>query len=94
MIVLLVKYTCKEGLRDAFLEEINRRRIGEKCRTESGNFMYEYSCIEGKNNEIRLIEIWESEEALYNHGRQAHFKEIGNLKAQFVENTEIEKIGD
>lgn len=88
MIIVLVRYKCKSGCRDKYLEAINSNAIGKLSREEEGNIQYEYSY--GLNDdELLLTEIWKDEAAIDNHKNADHFIKLGSLKAEFVDDTEI-----
>lgn len=99
MIVLNVTYKCKPGMRDAFLETIMNEKIDEICRAEDGNSKYDYylpsrSCVSqatADTEELILIEHWRDEKAVSVHKAKPHFARIGEIKAEFVEETIIER---
>jgi len=89
MIVLNVIYKCKPGKREAFLAKINEEGIGAASRAEEGNIKYDYYMSEARKDELFLLEKWQDVSALDRHKEQAHFKRLGELKAEYVETTEI-----
>ena len=91
MIVLNVTYKCKTGKRDAFLEAIRREGIDSASRAESGNIKYDYYMSLENNDELLLLEKWKDPEAVSEHGAMAHFKRLGELKAEYVLDTVIDK---
>ena len=91
MIVLNVTYKCKPELRDEFLEMIMAEGIDVACRAEDGNIKYDYYIPADGSDELLLVEKWRDADALAVHGRQPHFARIGELKADYVEETAIEK---
>lgn len=93
MFALIVKYVCKDGMRERFLEKIREEGIDQKSRMEEGNGRYDYyfPADEDKKNELILLEIWESKEALDAHGKAPHYLRLGELKAKYVEETILEK---
>lgn len=91
MIVLNVTYRCRPGKRDAFLENIKAEGIDTACRAEKGNIKYDYYLPDGESSDLLLIEKWEDADALAAHGRQAHYARLGELKADYVTETVIEK---
>ena len=91
MIVLNVTYKCKEGMRDEFLEAIMTEGIDVACRAEDGNFKYDYYMSTQDDNEMLLVEHWRDADALAVHQSQAHFKRLGEIKNEFVDETIIEK---
>ena len=91
MIVLNVTYKCKADMREEFLEAIMAEGIDVACRAEDGNFKYDYYMSTEDDNEMLLIEKWRDADAVAAHQAQAHFKRLGELKSEFVEETILEK---
>ncbi|MBQ5991792.1 MAG: antibiotic biosynthesis monooxygenase [Clostridia bacterium] len=91
MIVLNVTYKCRPGMREAFLEAIRAEGIDEASRAEAGNLKYDYYLPFGGGDELLLVEKWQDADALAAHGRQPHFLRLGALKAEYVNETVIEK---
>lgn len=91
MVLILVKYVCKNGCREAFLDEIRRQGIDSGSRNEAGNICYEYAFDAENENILVLTEIWKDQEAVAQHGEMLHFKALGELKSAFVERTEIQR---
>ena len=58
MIIVLVKYVCKRGLRERFLHEIQNRKIDVLSREEKGNSRYEYSNSILDDDTLILTELW------------------------------------
>ena len=91
MIVLNVTYRCKAGMRERFLEAIKAEGIDAACRAEDGNFKYDYYMSAEAENEMLLLEKWRDADALAVHQGQPHFKRLGEIKDEFVDETLIEK---
>ncbi len=91
MIILLVKYQCKSQMREEFLRAIQENQIDTKSREEAGNLRYEYSYSITNADELVLTEVWKDEESVKIHGASEHFKQLGELKPIYVEETQIEK---
>ena len=91
MIVLNVTYTCKPDMREEFLEMIITEGIDAASRAEEGNIKYDYYLPVDNSDEMLLVEKWRDAEALAEHARQPHFKRLGELKAEFVQDTVIER---
>lgn len=89
MIIVLVKYVCKPGKREAFLKAIQERGLDAKSRAEVGNGKYEYSFSTTDPDVLFLTEFWQDKEVLATHGQMPHFKALGELKQQFVDAVEI-----
>lgn len=91
MIVLNVTYTCKPDMREEFLEMIITEGIDAASRAEKGNIKYDYYLPVDNSDEMLLVEKWRDAEALTEHAQQPHFKRLGELKAEFVQDTVIER---
>ena len=91
MEVLNVTYHCKPGKRDAFLNAIISEKIDIACRKEEGNLKYGYYLPTDSADEMLLIEKWRDAECLAAHGQQPHYQRLGELKAEFVNETVLEK---
>ncbi len=59
--VLCVSYIAKPGMREAFLKEIESLGIQEKVEREAGCIRYEYYRSARNEDELLLVEKWESE---------------------------------
>ena len=88
MIIVLVRYKCKPGQREQYLDAIDTNNIGKLSQSEEGNIRYEYS-YGIHDDELLLTEVWKDEAAIEVHKNSAHFVKLGDLKAEFVEDTEI-----
>ena len=91
MIVLNVTYKCKADMREEFLEAIMAEGIDAACRAEDGNIKYDYYMSAEDTDEMLLLEKWRDAEALAAHQEQAHFKRLGEIKNEFVEETLFDK---
>ncbi len=91
MIVLNVTYKCKAGMREKFLEAIVSEGIDVACRAEAGNIKYDYYMSTDHADEMLLVEKWRDADAVTSHGQEAHFKRLGEIKNEYVEETIIEK---
>ena len=91
MIVLNVTYKCKPDMREEFLEAIMTEGIDIASRNEAGNIKYDYYFPADGSSDLLLVEKWKDAEALAEHGRQAHFARLKEIKAEYVLDTVIEK---
>ena len=90
MFVLLVRYKCKQGCRDHYSEAIRENHIDELSRAEEGCIRYEYA-FGVAEDELLLTEVWRDAEAIEVQKNSDHFAKLGELKAEFVVNTEFMK---
>ena len=91
MIVLNVTYKCKPGKAKEFFDSVRKEGIDESSRAEEGNIRYEYYFPAEGGDELLLMEKWKDTEAFASHGQQPHFKRLGELKAEYVNETVIDK---
>ena len=80
MIGLLIIYHCKPGMRDAFYQEIVKRRVGAAAKAEPGNVHYEYYLPAEAADDLLLFEGWKDQAALDYHKTTQSFKDLQELK--------------
>ena len=86
-----VHYLVKSGMRQAFYDALMRSGIAAASRAEAGNEKYDYYFSPENENELLLLEIWSSRDAVQQHGETAHFKALGALKTEFITDTVIRR---
>ena len=91
MEILNVTYKCKEGMREKFLEAIKAEGLDAASRAEAGNIKYDYYFSDADPDELFLLEKWCDDGAIKSHGAEAHFKRLGEMKAEFVLETILER---
>ena len=91
MIVLNVTYKCKPGKREAFLKMIAAEGIDAATRAEAGNIRYDYFIPTDGSDDLFLLEKWRDADALAEHGTQPHIARLKAFKAEYVDDTIIEK---
>lgn len=82
-----VHYLLKDGKRDAFYREILSQGIADAARAEEGNEKYAYYFNPDNENELILLEIWKSAEAVQFHMDTPHYRALGELKKAYVTET-------
>ena len=91
MLNLFVLYKAENGeMLRRFYEEVKAAGIIEKSREEAGNLRYDYFFSADKENEILLVEKWESPEAQQEHSKLSHFAELGKIKEKYNIQTKAE----
>ena len=86
-----VHYYLKDGKRDEFYRTLMKSGIAAASRAEKGNEKYDYFYSPDNKNELLLIELWASEEVLKQHWETDHFKALGELKKEYVDDTVISR---
>ena len=85
MYKIYVIYKCFPGKRDIFLNKIKEAELDKAIRAEDGCLQYEYFLPDANDNEILLLETWETKDHQKVHYTQPHMKDLGELKAEYVE---------
>ena len=62
MYTIYVKFTCLPQQRGAFIEKVKSTGVLDAIRKENGCIRYDYYLSEKDNNELLLIEQWETKE--------------------------------
>lgn len=60
-------------------------------QSENGNLQYEIYFPLDSDDDICLIEKWETEEDILAHQKSLHFAILGELKEKYVDKVEIQK---
>ena len=90
MIVVNVTYKMKEGVKPSdFVNALEENGLAPYCRQEEGNICYRYFYPADGKNEVFLLEKWENMELATAHSKNENFEKIGQVKAKYVENTDI-----
>ena len=91
MEILNVTYRCKPGVREKFLGAIRAEGLDEASRSETGNIKYDFYFAANDPDDLFLFEKWADEEAVRSHNQEPHFRRLGELKAEFVDETVLER---
>lgn len=91
MIILHVTFRTHPGKAEEFVRSVLSEGIAKDSEAEAGNEYYDFYYSAENENEVMLLEKWESQDALDLHCKQAHYKRIGELKDRYVVETSIEK---
>ena len=86
-LILYVKYQAKPGCRETFVRQIVEKGILTLIRQEPGCLAYDYYFSAQDENELLLIERWQSAE----HQR-VHMQQLRAIKEQYVDSTTLGKV--
>ena len=84
-------YTGEGDAARAFAEEMTRSGTVAAIRSEPGCVAYDYYFSAQDENELLLIERWESEAHQRVHLQQPHMDAVRAAKAQYIDSTELGK---
>lgn len=91
-LMILVTYTMKQGMREAFIREVTDSGILEQIRMEEGCLGYNYYRAVEDDNRLLLVEKWVSQEHQEMHLQQPHIEDFKEIKERFVIDTQLEKV--
>ena len=89
MIVTTVTYHVRPGCRDEFVKTLIENNTAANTLNEEGCLEYRFSLPVDNENELCLLEKWESAESLIPHRTQPHFLLLQEIRAKYVESTDI-----
>ena len=84
---IAVTFRCLPGKREAFVERVTAEGIREAVLAEDGCHRYDYYFSEKDENEILLIEKWESKNHQQVHLDQPHMVRLREFKGDYIDTT-------
>lgn len=91
-LILYVRYHAKPGGREAFVRQMVEEGILTLIRNEPGCLAYDYYFSAQDENELLLIERWQSAEHQRVHMQQPHMARLRAIKEQYVDSTTLGKV--
>lgn len=92
MYTIYVKFECLPQKRQAFIEKMKETGILDAIRAEDGCVKYDYYLSEKDENELLLIEQWESAQHQQIHIEQPHMAKMREFKNDYIKKTELGEI--
>ena len=89
MYTIYVKFNCIPKKREAFVERLKEEGILEAVRAEDGCYCYDYYFSEADENELLLIEKWESMRHQQIHIEQPHMARLRAIKDDYILSTRL-----
>ena len=86
---IYVVFDCIPGKREAFVKAVTEKGILSAVRAEDGCHRYDYYFSEADQNELLLIEGWETKEHQQVHIDQPHMALLRSFKNDYVETTTL-----
>ena len=91
-LTLYVRYLAKPGCREKFVRQLVEEGILTLIRQEDGCLAYDYYFSAQDENELLLIERWQSAEHQRVHMQQPHMARLRELKEQYVADTRLGRV--
>ncbi len=89
MYSIYVIFKSVPGKREEYIKRLYDEGIVDEIRKEDGCIKYEYYFSEKDENEILLIEHWETKEKQQIHINQPHMARMREIKADYITSTEL-----
>ena len=89
MYTIYVKFDCVPEKREAFVDAVKKEGILAAIRAEDGCIRYDYYFSDSDENELLLIEAWESKRHQEIHIEQPHMARLREIKGDYVKNTTL-----
>ena len=84
MYTIYVIFKCYPGKREAFVKRVREEGVLDAIRAEDGCHRYDYYFSEEDENEIMLIEAWETKQHQQVHIGQPHMATLRSFKDEYV----------
>ena len=91
MLTWNVTYHCKPGQRDAFYEALCELGVRANSNKEEGNIRYDYYFAAEAEDDLLLVETWQTPELQQAHCQTETFAKLQALKQQFCTSVNIDK---
>ena len=87
MYTIYVVVKCLPKKREAFVEAVKQEGILSAIRNEDGCLRYDYYFSDSDENELLLIEAWETKRHQQIHIEQPHMARLREMKGDYIEDT-------
>ena len=89
MYTIFVKFECLPGKRESFVKQVREQGILAAIRAEDGCLQYDYYFSEECENELLLIEAWESKQHQEIHMTQPHMEQLRALNGAYIKSASL-----
>ena len=89
MYTIYVQFMCYPEKREAFVEAVKKEGILDAIRAEDGCLRYDYYFSEADQNELLLIEAWETKKHQQIHIEQPHMARLREIKDGYIKTTTL-----
>lgn len=83
-IVIHCDLQLKAGTRAQLVEEIKKHDLENRVLMEAGNIDYYYAIPVNDKNSLRIVEAWESEDALSEHRQSENIKVWHSIADKYI----------
>jgi len=89
MYTIYVRFQCIPEKRETYVEILKREGILSAVRAEEGCLRYDYYFSDSDENELLLIEAWETQQHQQTHIEQPHMARLRELKKDYIVSTTL-----
>lgn len=89
MYTIYVNFKCVPDKREKFVERVRAEGILSAVLAEDGCLRYDYYFSEADENELLLIEAWETKEHQQIHIAQPHMAKLRSFKNEYITSSEL-----
>ena len=89
MYTIYVRFTCLPEKREAYVKRMQEEGILDLIRAEDGCQKYDYYFSEADENELLLIEAWESKRHQEIHMTQPHMALLRTFRDDYVQSATL-----
>ncbi len=89
MYTIYVQFTCLPQKRAAFIDRVKAEGVLEAIRNEDGCLCYDYYLSEKDENQLLLIEKWETKQHQQVHLTQPHMARLRSFKDDYIVDTKL-----
>ncbi len=89
MYTIYVVFDCYPGKREGFLQRVKDEGVLDAIRAEDGCHRYDYYLSDENENEILLIEAWETKTHQQVHLTQPHMETLRGFKDEYIRSTTL-----
>jgi quinol monooxygenase YgiN len=89
MYTIYVVFKCKENARESFVQRVKNDGILESVLAEDGCLRYDYYFSDKDQNELLLIEEWESKAHQQAHIDTPHMALLRTFKDEYIVSTDL-----
>ncbi len=86
---IYVVFKCFAGKREEFIQKVKSEGILSDIRAEDGCLRYDYYLSDSNENELLLIETWQTKEHQKLHMTTPHMARLSAFKGDYIENTTL-----
>ena len=92
MYTIYVKFTCLPQKRQSFIDRVKAEGVLDAIRAENGCHRYDYYLSEKDENELLLVEQWETKQHQQVHLDQPHMVQLRSFKGEYITDTVLGEV--